>query len=140
MVRSTSIDLRRASDYIDGSYEEAIKAGLVRARLGPREFIYSLFEQEFIPQVKETGSYREGAPDTIFGLTHDQLVWEPEYPNDPNSLRTCTKVCGEKPAIAVYDLDQLEKVYNGLSGFEYSFKNPQEKTKALKGIVKLIME
>jgi len=140
MARRATIDLRKASDYIDGSYEETIKAGLVKARVGPKGFLYSLFEQEFIPQVKETGSYRKDAPDTIFGFTFDQLVWEPEHQNDTNSLRICTRICGENPAIAVYDLNQLERPYETMGEFEYAFKNPQEKTKALKGIVRLVME
>jgi len=136
-MKRFTLDLRGLA--LPEDIEGAIKSGLDQRRLLGKGFLYTILDAERADRLEEKGTYREkaedGFPDDIFGYTQDQLVWGAE-----EGVRNTMKIIAreyEVPGLAVYNKKKFDQVPDGLSEFQYRFKNPGEKKKALIALLRM---
>ena len=128
-MKKFTTDFSKCNQYIDGSYDEVLQKSLKQKDFYGEDFLYSIFNERHIEQIKSTGNYRQNNPNSIFALTIPELVWE----NDNTVLNDVQGLTNSYlfPAIAIYDKEQFKEECQ----WEYRFKNPDKKLEALLGVM-----
>lgn len=129
MIKKFDINMREISGYVDGESDKRIITELKKQELYFENFLYSVFNGQRAEQIEKTGVYRQGNPNEIFAFSKENLSWNGEGITGGLDLYTKNY---ELPAIAIYDRTHFSDKNCGV--YEFSFKNPNKKVDAVRGI------